>query len=131
MTNRAIFDMAIHLLAESSVSSEVEDYAQRTPSLLRLCAADLATADEALRRSRGEDAPSVTSADFSLDAPFPLDRAFAACASYFLAAMLILEELPALSETLYRCYQERRPASAGGPPSAWQSESIKNRYGWV
>ncbi|MBQ8345872.1 MAG: hypothetical protein IJY42_06390 [Clostridia bacterium] len=128
MTNRDVLDLALSLLAESNISSEVSDYIMRTPALLRLVASDLSAADRALRQSRGVEG-AVQPFDFSLDAPFPLMEELSACAAYALASLLVLEEIPELSSTLDKRYRERIPSLGGETVTgAWQVEKTINRY---
>lgn len=116
MTCQRVFDLALRLLAESSVSGEVEDYADRAPALILLCVTDLAPIDGGEREEKAE------LPDCALSAPFPLAERFLPCVAYYLAAMLVLEERPELSKSLYAMYESHLPLAVNQP--------IRDRYGF-
>lgn len=124
MTYQGVFDMALRLLSESSISGEVADYEDRAPALLYLCVSELRSlaADDT---SLSPDAPVR-----DLHAPFPLGEGLIPCAAYYLAAMLVSEERPELSERLYAMYRERLPQNASSVSSVWSSHKIKSAYGF-
>lgn len=113
MTCQRVFDLALRLLAESSVSGEVEDYADRAPALILLCVTELLPFDQQKHAQKKEP-------NCSLSADFPLEDRFLPCVAYYLASMLVIEERPELSKALYAMYEARLPHAV--------SEPIRNRY---
>ena len=105
MTNRNVYDFALHALALHRVGEDTADLEERAPYLLAACCSEAQELDNALRQSLGQPLPSgVVGVYLDLDATFPLSQSFATLAGYYLAAMLIVEEDPELSDKLYAHY---------------------------
>ena len=104
MLNRDIYDLALRMLAESTVMGEAEDYEERAPYLIAAFCTEMSELDERLRRAAGETTTTYYAVSLPLDLRFPLsDRLFTAAALY-LAAMLILDSDEDRADKLYEQY---------------------------
>lgn len=128
MKNRDIYALSLALLAENGDRTENGDYEERAGYLL---AAFCSEALEINRRYCEANREECTDADIpiylSLDEDFPLKERFSAAAGSYLAAMLILDEDPDLSDTLFSRYCDMISAICAEIPM--RSYSIADRYG--
>ncbi len=97
MTCRTIYTTALTLIGEHETDGLHEDYAARTPSLLHVIFSRYAKLSEALSGSTPALDDLKTS---SLDDTYPLDDQLIPLCAETLAAMLIIDELPEISEML-------------------------------
>jgi len=105
MTNRNVYDFALHALSLHRIGEDTADLEERAPYLLAACCSEAQELDNALRQSLGQPiASEIMGVYLDLDATFPLSQCFATPAGYYLAAMLIVEEDPELSDKLYAHY---------------------------
>ncbi len=107
MTCKKIYKSALKLINEPSgagvgCAEEFDELEERAPYLLAAAVAEAGEVDDEYRRSHGLD-PRVPCDDVELplDAEFPLSPRFAPAASFYLAAMLIADENPELSDALF------------------------------
>ena len=127
MTNREIYDKAMHLLAQSTAIGENEDYLERAPYFLASFCTEAFETDKLLRNSIGANAISrIQKAYLSLDSEFPLSDRLATAASYYLAAMLTLDEDGELSDKLYDRYCDDMSTIRFELPS--KLESVIDKY---
>lgn len=105
MTNREIYQFALHILAQHQISEDTADFEERAPYLLAACCTESKELDTALRKSLGQVVVStITGVYMDLDDTFPLLQSFAILSGFYLAAMLILDENSELSDKLYDHY---------------------------
>ena len=127
MKNQEIFNHALRVLAQSTVSGGNEDYEERAPYLIASFCNEALEIDRSLRKSIGES----PAADFhkvwlALDENFPLLDRLVPAACLYLAAMLVLDEDSELSDKLYDRY-------CAGISAVWNEipmalESITDKY---
>ena len=105
MTCKEIYDTAISLIAESRDPADTADYEERAPYLLAAFCAELADTDKRLRAYLGESEREAEETLYlRLDSEFPLLCKLSACAALYLAAMLVIDDQPDLSDRLYDRY---------------------------
>ena len=95
MTLRNVYNVALALIGEVAHLSNTDDYEARAPYLLVTVAERFAALSEKIS---GVKAEVIT--ENTLDTEFPLDRSLFAAASLALGSLLIIDELPELSEAL-------------------------------
>ncbi len=105
MTCRYIYETALSLVGEKPDAAGTDDYESRTPVLLSVLFARFARLSEMLS---GEAPDRATLSAVSLDDSFPLDCRLYLPVSFALASLLILDELPEISDRL----EERAAAYA-------------------
>ena len=127
MKNKDIYKAALHLLSQPVSEDENEDFEDRAPFLISAFCFDVLEIDSALRRLLGikplEDFNRVY---LPLDEDFPLVDKLAYPAAKYLAAMLVIDENPELSDKLYEQYCDSISRLRSEIPCV--SESIKNKY---
>lgn len=97
MTCRTIYTIALTLIGEVETAGLHEDYAARSPSLLHIIFSRYAKLSEMISGT----APKFEELQIaSLDVIYPLDEKLIALCAETLAAMLIIDELPEISEML-------------------------------
>lgn len=105
MICKEIYDTAISLIAESRDPADTSDYEERAPYLLAAFCSELADTDKKLRTLLGETGAEQTETLYlKLDSEFPLVGKLSACAALYLAAMLVIDDRPELSDRLYDRY---------------------------
>ncbi len=93
------------MIGTEAGASNIEDYAERAPYLIASFCSMARYIDKKLRRRDGLVKQQAFSPVFlGLDSAFPLCERLAATASLYLAAMLVIEENPSLSDSLYDKY---------------------------
>jgi len=107
LTNRDIYNSALRLASEVDTAGENQDYLERAGYLLPTVCVRCTALDAAYREATG-GAKQVLPEDsaYRMDADFPLSSVFSAPASAALAALLVLEENPELSDRL-NAYSEK------------------------
>ena len=104
-TNNDIYLSALALIDESASKGDTADLAERAPFILASFCSTCRSLDKKLRvRDSLEPQPKFSSVRLSLDGEFPLCDALSAPAAAYLASMLVIDENPALSESLYDKY---------------------------
>ena len=105
MTCKEIYDTAISLVAESRDPADTADYEERAPYLLAAFCSELKDTDQKLRTLSGDDESEFGDTLYlKLDSVFPLQSKLSACAALYLAAMLVIDDQPELSDRLYDRY---------------------------
>ena len=104
-TNNDIYLSALALIDESASKGDTADLAERAPFILASFCSTCRSLDKKLRlRDSLEAQGKFSSVKLSLENEFPLCDALSAPAAAYLASMLVIDENPALSESLYDKY---------------------------
>ena len=107
MKNRAIYEAALRLLAESTIAEETADYEDRAPYLIATFCTEMSELDIQLRSMTGDTTETEYDRVYlSLDDVFPLTSRLSSAAILYLAAMLILESDEERSDKLYEQYSD-------------------------
>ena len=115
------------MLAESSVDGDNEDYEERAPYLLAAFCTEARDTDASLRIALDERESDDFNAVFiPLENDFPLLDRFSSAASLYLAAMLIIDDFPEMSDRLYDRYCDAMSSIGRCVPAV--CESIQDRY---
>ena len=104
-TNNEIYLSALALIDENTAKGDTSDLAERAPYIIASFCATCKTLDKRLReRDSLEKQKSFSLIKQPLENEFPLCEALTAPAVTYLAAMLVIDENPSLSEALYDKY---------------------------
>lgn len=102
MTLRSIYETALKLIGESETSIAECELEERAPYIGAAICTEAAALDRAYREAFGmKSDKSFAGLFLDLDAEFPLADRFAPAASFYMAAMLILDEDLDLYEKLF------------------------------
>ena len=105
LTNRDIYTSALSLIGEAVSSINVEDYEERAPYLIASFCSANASLDKRIRKREGLGAPTRFSPVYlALEKDFPMCDSLSGAASLYCAAMLVIDEDAALSDSLYDKY---------------------------
>lgn len=105
MTCKEIYEAALSLIAESTDPADTADYAERAPYLIAAFCSELADIDRLLREHVGQKTEAAfSSLCLALNSEFPLLPKLASAAAIYLAAMLVIDDFPDLSDRLYGRY---------------------------
>ena len=127
MKNRDIYKTALHILAQPVIDGENEDFEDRAPCLISSFCFDVFEVDSALRTFLDlKPLKDFNRVYLPLDEDFPLVDKLAPLAAKYLAAMLVIDENPELSDRLYEQYCDGISRVRSEIPCV--SESIKNKY---
>ena len=128
MTYRELFDAAVRMVAENAEEGDVTDYEDRSSYLLATVSNQCAALDRAYRLANGaiDTALIKVGVCVMLDETFPLSDAFAPAVTYYLAAMLVLDENEEMSDTLFSRYADAIAQLRSQMPAV--TEKIVNRY---
>lgn len=125
MTLQSIYDAALRLVCEEADGSE--DYEERASYLLPTFCAHCRESEARYRKAHDMGAGSIpTSLYWELTEEFPLCDVFVAPATYYLAAMLALDENETLSEKLFALYTDALASIETALPT--QAAPITDRY---
>lgn len=127
MKNRDIYKAALHILAQPISDDENEDFEDRAPFLISAFCFDVIEIDSILRKILGlKPIKEFNRVHLPLDEDFPLVDKLAHPAAKYLAAMLVIDENPELSDKLYEQYCDSISRLRSEIPCV--IESIKNKY---
>ena len=127
MLLRDIYQSALRFLAESTAEGDNADYEERAPYILATLCRELQSADSTLRKFLGKAAAHISDSVYlPLDSEFPLLPRFSGIAALYLAAMLILDDNSALSDSLYDKYCDAVSSVYASIESV--AESVKDVY---
>ncbi len=127
MLCREVYNASVRMISEMPDSPHTEDYESRAPYLLGAVIAQLLPIDQLYRRSISDGSKSVSvSVCVDLDATFPLCDRFSTAATYYLAAMLVMEENEALGDRLFALYADEIASIQATLPASLQK--IADRY---
>ena len=105
MTNREIYNNSLALIGESLNSEYQEDYEERAPYIIASVASHNLMLDRRIRAAEALTAGhSFSPVYLSLDLDFPLCDRLAFPAALYVASLLVIDEDPDLSDTLYDKY---------------------------
>ena len=126
MKNRDLYISALHLIGEKADSEGNDDYEERAPYLIAAFCTEAEMTEKAYREYKSlGDAPEIDNVSIPLDIDFPMADRFCRAAILYLAAMLIIDENPDLSDK-YCCaratIQSEIPA---------RIEKIAEKYGAI
>ena len=103
--NVDIYKTALTIIAQKIDSTDIEDYEERAPYLIASFCNTVKKIDANIRRAKKLDAQTKFSPAFlALDATFPLIDELVSAASLYVAAMLVIDEDEALSDSIYDKY---------------------------
>ena len=104
-TNNDIYLSALALIDEHSTKGDTSDLQERAPFIIATFCATCKSLDKKLRARDSLNAQgSFSLVKLPLESEFPLCEAMISPATTYLAAMLVIDENPALSDTLYDKY---------------------------
>ena len=127
MTYRELFDAAVRMVDENAADGDVEDYGERAGYLLAAACSQCAPQDRIYRKANGmADSTVQTVAFVELDEVFPLSPIFVPAVTYYLAAMLVLDENEDMSDTLFSHYADTLASIRNNLPAS--TERITDRY---
>ena len=127
MTYRDVFDSAVKLLSEDSHSGFTEDYEERATYILATFTLECAAADCAHRSANSlpvKKLSPVTCVD--LDENFPLSDVFFPAATFYLSALLAIDENESLGDKLFDRYSDALSAILSHLPTS--SSKTVDRY---
>lgn len=144
ITNKDIYNNALVHIGESANGEFTSDYEERAPYLIASFCSLAKSVDKLIRtaESLGKQ-PSFSPVFIALETTFPLSEQLCPAAAYYVAAMLVIEEDPKLSDTLYDKYCDSMAVLAAEyepvvepetepeidpVPITWSCESIIDRY---
>ena len=125
--NSDIYRNALIHIGASPNSNAYGDYIERAPYIIaNFCSAHKAL-DERIRKAEGLEPTSYFSPVFVfIEAEFPLCEKLVAPAVFYLAAMLVIDDDPELSDKLYERYCDTITEATMNYPC--QNEKIGNKY---
>lgn len=104
-TNNEIYLLSLALIDESQSKGDTSDFEERAPYLLASFCSLCKRLDKSLRARDGlAEQAAFSSVMLPLENEFPLCDLLCAPAAAYLASALVLDENPALSESLYERY---------------------------
>lgn len=128
MTLREIYEAAVHMVCEEPDDDTSADYEDRAAYILPTFCGHCAVSDVKYRLAHGMAAVTPTSAAYmELTEAFPLSEVFVAPATYYLAAMLTVDENEELSERFFALYTDALAAVEASLPAS--GETVADRYG--
>lgn len=129
MKTREIYNAALRVLAEKCVEGANDDYEERAPYLVANFCCEASRADSAYRKANSLTASKKVSSVFiDLDSDFPCCDRFTTAAVMYLAAMLIIDETPELSDKFFDRYSDAMSEICMEIPAT--IERISDRYGF-
>lgn len=128
MQYREILTAAAALVCETVSETQSEDYVERAPYILATCVRQCASLDAKYRRVGGSDPIEYPkSATVSLDSECPLLPELTPAVTFYLAAMLVVDENEVLSDKLYDLFTDQLATLHASLPML--REKITNKYG--
>lgn len=127
MTVHEILSSAAALICEDLSNDTAQDYSERTPFIIATFCSQCKGIDSRYRKANGlAPISTYTKATMPLEYVFPLIPELVPAATYYLAAMLVLDENEALSDKLFDLYTDAVATIAASIP--FTSEKITNKY---
>lgn len=128
MTYREIYENALRLVSESSVTGDTDDYEERAGYILaNACCACLPLDTSYRLANKIAKSNASPSTYVELTESFPLCDIFSAPTVYYLAAMLVLDENESMSEKFFDLYSDALASIQRDLPA--QLKSVVDRYG--
>ena len=130
MTFEELFENALRLVAEDPTEGDTSDYEDRASYILATFCSQCASADARYRQAHKMSAVTVSAVAYvELSEAFPLCDAFAPAATYYLAAMLTLDENEVLSEKFFALYTDALATIQASLPAL--RETVTDSYGLI
>ena len=127
MTNQDVFDAALQLIGEVPGGEDLGDYTARAPALVCAACRALAALDRLCRAAAGEEAQTLPAGGaYALGEEFPLCDALLPAAAAHLAASLLFDENPTLSDRCFARFRTEVEGVLGGLPAS--VENVVQRY---
>ena len=128
MTYREIYENALSLINENvPATGQVEDYEDRAGYILATFCTDCIKADQRYRMTHSVSTAAPTATTYvNLSSAFALCDVFAPAASYYLAAMLVMDEDEEMSDRFFDLYSTSMSALLSDAPMV--STAIKDHY---
>lgn len=127
MTYQELYDASLALVGEYGTNADTSDYLERAPFLLASGYSECTSLDAVYRRSTGiPSVPYPTVVCVTLSDPFPLAEVFALPVTYYLSAMLTIEESEELSDRFFSLYTDAMESIRASLTA--KTESITDRY---
>ncbi len=127
ITYQAILTSAAEMICEDAASPTCSDYTERARYLLPTVCSECLSLDRQYRKANGEEVTEIAiPCVIDLTSSFPLSDTFLPAVTYYLAAMLVLEENEDLSDKLFSLYTDAISSIQASLPAV--SEKIRNRY---
>ncbi|MBR2721463.1 MAG: hypothetical protein IKB75_01645 [Clostridia bacterium] len=127
MTYQNILSSAIRMVCEEEEAESCADYEARAPYLLGTVCNECLPLDTRYRATQGASpAEKSIPCAVTMSEEFPLSAPFVPAVTYYLAAMLVLEENEDLSDKLFSLYTDAISTLQMQLPA--KVEGIKNRY---
>lgn len=128
MTLREITDAAIRLVCENPADVATNDYTERAAYILPAFCGQCSALDDRYRLAHAVKAKTPLSATYmEPEATFPLTDVFIAPATYYLAAMLVVDESEELSDRFFALYTDALASIESALPAT--TEAVTDRYG--
>lgn len=128
MTLREITDAAIQLICENPLDVATNDYKERASYILPTFCGHCSELDDRYRLAHAIKAKTPLSASYmELETAFPLADVFIAPATYYLAAMLVVDENEELSDRFFALYTDALASVESTLPTT--TETVIDRYG--
>ncbi len=128
MLFQELYDAAVQLVAEDPSHDTSEDYEERASYILATFCSQCAEADRLYRLANGLGNQSTQAVTYvPLSNTFPLSDRFAPAATYYLSAMLTVDENEELSEKFFALYADALASIRASLPAT--AEKIGDRYG--
>ncbi len=127
MKLREITDAALRLVCEDPDLIDTDDYKERATFILPTFCGHCSALDDRYRSAHAmNQKPSFSAACMLPEEEFPLADAFIAPATYYLAAMLSVDENEELSDRFFELYTDAIASVEAGLPA--KAEAISDRY---
>ncbi|MBR3893679.1 MAG: hypothetical protein IKJ35_00880 [Clostridia bacterium] len=127
MTLREITNAAIALVCEEPESVDTQDYKDRAAFILPTFCGHCAAIDDRYRSANAMEKKATFSSTYmDLEETFPLSAIFIAPATYYLAAMLTVDENEEMSDRFFALYTDSVASVEAGLAAV--AEQISDRY---
>ena len=128
MTCRELFQSSLRMVCEQEELSDVSDYEERAEYLIASFCNQFTTLDALIKSLCNEGGSTYTPTTMlTLNNTFPLANRFVPAATYYLSAMLVIDENEELSERFFALYSDA--ISMLQKDVTGKSNSIKDAYG--
>ena len=125
--NSSLYDNALVHIGATTSSSDYSDYRERSSYIIaNFCTAHKSLDAKMRKADNLEAASSFSPVYLFLEGDFPLCEKLIAPAVFYLAAMLVIDDDPELSDKLYERYCDL--ITEATMSLSYQSEKIENKY---
>ncbi len=103
--NQEIYNNALALIAQDINGKDIDDLEDRAPYLIASFCCSAKNIDKSIRKDEGlDEQKNFSSVYLSLNEDFPLCSTLSSPAALYVAAMLMIDEDPDLSDSIYDKY---------------------------